>query len=127
MPSVCWRFLSTDWQPMTRMPSLSPAAGMNGAGQTVSLTGFFPEFYVPGYRTCETDTISDMLGLAVKMSAAGVADYWDDVDRWVRNQFTEQQLTSTDWIQKAAARSPHKELKPNETADKVAERNIGGF
>jgi len=98
-----------------------------GRANGVSLTGFFPEFYVPGYRTCETDTISDMLGLAVKMSAAGVADYWDDVDRWVRNQFTEQQLTSTDWIQKAAARSPHKELKPNETADKVAERNIGGF
>jgi Beta-L-arabinofuranosidase, GH127 len=98
-----------------------------GRANGTTLTGFFPEFYVPGYRTCETDTISDMLGLAVKMSVAGVADYWDDVDRWVRNQFTEQQLTSTDWVYKAAERSPRKALKPNETGDKVPERNLGAF
>jgi hypothetical protein len=98
-----------------------------GRANGTPLTGFFPEFYVPGYRTCETDTISDMLGLAVKMSASGIADYWDDVDRWVRNQFTEQQLTKTDWVYQAAERSPQKPLKPNETGERVPERNLGAF
>jgi hypothetical protein len=98
-----------------------------GRANGVSLTGFFPEFYVPGYRTCETDTISDMLGLAVKMSAAGVADYWDDVDRWVRNQFTEQQLTKVDWIPLAKQRSQPQAINDNETSNKVAERNLGAF
>ena len=98
-----------------------------GRANGVPLLGFFPEFYVPGYRTCETDTISDMLGVGVKLSAAGVADYWDDIDRWVRNQFSEQQLTTTDWIQRAAERSASKPVKTNETTDQVAERNLGGF
>jgi hypothetical protein len=98
-----------------------------GRANGTPMIGFFPEFYVPGYHTCETDTISDMLGLSVKMSSAGVADYWDDVDRWVRNQFTEQQLTNAEWVTKAAGRSAAKRLKDNETSDKVAERNLGAF
>jgi len=89
--------------------------------------GFFREFYVPGYHTCETDTISDLLGMAVKMSVAGVADYWDDIDRWVRNQFVEQQLTSTEWVYTVADRLPKKPVKTNETSEKVAERNLGAF
>ena len=89
--------------------------------------GFFREFYVPGYRTCETDTISDMLGIAVKMSVAGVADQWDDIDRWVRNQFTEQQLTSSEAVYKVAERSAKKPVKSNEMGEKVPERNIGAF
>jgi hypothetical protein len=91
------------------------------------LIGFFPEFYVPAYRTCETDTISDMLGLAVKLSVAGVADYWDDVDRYVRNQFSEQQLTDASWVPRASERSTRKRVESNETSDRVAERNIGAF
>src|SRR5262249_24786622 len=98
-----------------------------GKAHGTPLVGFFPEFYVPRYRSCETDTISDMLGLAVKLSTAGLADYWDDVDRWVRNQFAEQQLTSTDWVYRLAERSPHKPVAPNETSDHVPERNVGAF
>jgi hypothetical protein len=98
-----------------------------GRANGVPLIGFFPEFYVPGYHTCETDTISDMLGIAVKLSTAGIADYWDDIDRWVRNQFAEQQLTNTDWIHSASERSQAKPVKDNESTDKVAQRNVGGF
>jgi hypothetical protein len=93
----------------------------------VSVTGFFPEFLVPGYHTCETCMVADMLTLAVKLSAGGVADYWDDVDRWVRNQFAEQQLTNTDWVYRMAERQPHKAVQPNETAERVPERNVGAF
>jgi Beta-L-arabinofuranosidase, GH127 len=98
-----------------------------GKANGVSLIGFFPEFYVPGYHTCETDTISDMLGLAVKLSASGIADYWDDVDRWVRNQFAEQQLTSVDAAYRAAERSPRKPVQFNEIGENVPERNLGAF
>jgi hypothetical protein len=89
--------------------------------------GFFPEWFLPQYDRCETDTIADMVALAVKMSAAGVADYWDDADRWTRNHFTESQLTSTEWVYRLAERSPRKQVAWNETGDRVPERSIGAF
>jgi hypothetical protein len=78
-------------------------------GQTVSdpLVGWFPE-YVPGTpeytkiiptsigpatRTCETCEVADMVGLALKLTQAGVGDYWEEAERWTRNQFAENQLT----------------------------------
>jgi len=89
--------------------------------------GFFPEWFIPHYDACETDTIADMLAMALKMSAADVADYWDDADRWTRNHFTESQITSADWINKLAERSPSKPVAWNETGDHVAERSVGAF
>jgi hypothetical protein len=89
--------------------------------------GFFPEWFLPHYDRCETDTIADMLSLALKMSAAGIADYWDDADRWIRNHFSESQLTSADWVYRLAERSPRKPVAWNETGDHVPERNIGAF
>jgi len=89
--------------------------------------GFFPEWFLPHYDRCETDTIADMLALALKMSAAGVADYWDDADRWIRNHFSESQLTSADWVYRLAERSTRKQVAWNETGDHVPERNIGAF
>src|ERR1019366_3742764 len=49
--------------------------------------GFFPEWFMPHFDVCETDTVADMVGMALKMSEFGVADYWDDADRWTRNHF----------------------------------------
>jgi hypothetical protein len=89
--------------------------------------GFFPEWFLPRYDACETDTIADMLAMALKMSTAGVADYWDDADRWTRNHFTESQITSADWINRLAERSPKKPVAWNETGDHVAERSVGAF
>ena len=74
------------------------------------LVGFFPEL-VPGSEryirrhimTCETCEVADMIGLSLKLTRAGVGDYWEDVDRWVRNQFVENQLTSVDWVEKVPA------------------------
>jgi len=82
---------------------------------------------MPHFDVCETDTIADMLAMALKMSAAGVADYWDDADRWTRNHFAESQITSTEWINRLAERSPKKPVAWNETGDRVAERSIGAF
>jgi hypothetical protein len=65
-----------------------------------------------------------------------VADHWDDVDRWVRNQFAEAQLRRSDWI----LRRPVKDFvggrpgpEPSRiderfiSTDRVVERVVGSF
>ena len=80
------------------------------------LVGFFPEHLPtdPGqpdwkfYRdraggrggTCETCEVADMILLAVKLSRAGIDDHWEDVERYTRNQFVENQMLRTDWVSK---------------------------
>lgn len=89
--------------------------------------GFFPEAFVPHYTRCESGTIADMIAMALKLSAAGAGDYWDDADRWTRNHFAASQLTSADWIYQLAESSPRKPVAWFETADHVPERSIGAF
>ena len=73
---------------------------------TSSMVGFAPQtgstqdepVELSHYGMCESCQTADMVLLALKLTQAGLGDYWDDVDRYVRNQFVENQLTSTDWI-----------------------------
>ncbi len=97
--------------------------------QGSSLVGFFPEHIIPGFPfpVCEGCSVGDMVALGVKMSVAGVDDYWDDVDRWVRNMFAEQQLTQGDWLDRMAASMLKKPVAFNESDKRVTESNIGGF
>ena len=46
---------------------------------------------------------SDMIALGVRLSDAGVGDYWDDVDAVARNQLIEQQLTDAAALERIAA------------------------
>ena len=103
-------------------------------GQANPLVGFVPGQLKPAggtFRTAESCGVADMLAIAVKLSAAGVGDYWDDVDRSVRNQFAESQLTyeDLDWIYRIGETFPEVPLpdKPNLLTDNVAERNVGAF
>gem|GEM_PF-391162 len=95
--------------------------------QGCSRVGFFPEYIKPDYPTAETCEIADMIALAIKLSAAGWGDYWDDADRWIRNQFFENQLTSCDWLNPLAQSQPYQSSPPSITAYRVAERNMGAF
>jgi len=97
--------------------------------QGSSLVGFFPEYIIGGdrYPSCESCEVGDMISLAVKLTVAGAGDYWDDVDRWVRNQFAENQLTKSDWIYSMARTMEKRPLEYNETDEGVGERNIGAF
>lgn len=89
--------------------------------------GFFPEI-TTNATACETCCIADMVALAIKLSEAGVGDYWDDVDRYVRNQLVEQQYVDAGLLKKCAATSPpHHADPPLQTSDNVIERNLGGF
>jgi hypothetical protein len=92
-----------------------------------TLVGWFPEWYYPEYPSCEGCMAADMVALAVKLSSAGLGDYWDEVDRWVRNDFSEQQLTNPDWIYRATEHLPRQPVPAHAVADETPERNVGAF
>ena len=108
------------------------------------LTGYYPEhvavddheeYDVEKYgihKTCETCEVADMLVIGVKLARAGFDEYWEDVERCVRNQFVKKQIMHTDWIE----RFPD-DMKPvdhemdaqqlwEDDADAV-ERTVGSF
>jgi hypothetical protein len=79
------------------------------------LVGWYPEF-MPGadffekrdFESVETCEVADMVFLALLLTRNGAGDYWDDVDRWVRNMFTEGQMTNADFLD----RIPDRYLNP---------------
>lgn len=98
-----------------------------------TLVGYFPENIdrIHDLQTSELCEVAGMIGLALKLSAAGLGDYWDDADRWIRNQFAEGQLLRCDWAYRAGANGP---IMPDATfdpvvqcCDRVPERNVGAF
>jgi hypothetical protein len=90
--------------------------------------GWFPEITDQWNGHCETCCTADMVALAIKLCEAGVGDYWDDVDRYVRNQLIEQQLVRADLLEAVCDSFPPTPVNaPHETADRVIERNLGAF
>jgi len=108
--------------------------------------GYFLEWVKPDFPTSETCGVADMVALALKLSRGGVGDYWDDADRWIRNQFAGNQLTRIDWVPAATADLPRKSIqlrdilwepdrwKGDQTVppgtlsyERVPERILGGF
>ena len=89
--------------------------------------GYFPERYDEPTSTCEACEVADMIALEVKLSQAGTGDYWDDVDRYLRNHFCEMQLTDPAWIYETVEHLKAAPLRPWFTADRVPERNVGAF
>ena len=97
-----------------------------------SLVGFFPEYIDDWpddrpYIDCETCCTADMIQLGLALSEAGQGDYWDDVDRYVRNQFAEMQLLQNEWIDQMVATLPPTSPQPGEDSDRVSERIMGSF
>ena len=101
-----------------------------GKGET--LVGYFPENIdhaePQGSELCE---VAGMTGLALKLSTAGVGDYWDDADRWLRNMFAEGQLRETAWAYRFGEegdKMPDADFDPEvRCCDRVPERNLGAF
>ncbi len=103
----------------------------------INLVGYAPELITPNeWETSEICSVADMITLGVNLTLAGAGDYWDDFDRWLRNQFAEGQLTRTDWINDAVKDLPHglkgilskwMPVDPIPATEDVPERNIGGF
>ena len=72
-------------------------------------------------------TIADMAALAIKLSLAGAGDYWDDADRYLRNQFAEMQLLKGDFVNRLLPEDRYETWnRPEfESSDRAVERNIG--
>ena len=106
-----------------------------GMGQGECLLGYFPEWLgVARPQTLEVCELAEMLALAVKLSAAGVGDYWDMADRWTRNLFFESQLHDrhVPFLEWRSLRTPTTEtartvLPPYHETDGAIRRNVGGF
>lgn len=108
-----------------------------------NLIGYFPEHSnSPEWEGSEICEVADMISVALLLSEAGIGDYWDDADRWIRNMLAEGQLLSTNWIYdvpEGGFINPDIRVGPNsygcipsgvgayDTAEKVPERNLGSF
>ena len=109
-----------------------------------TLMGYFPEFlHSDELEHSELCEVADMIAIAIKLTDAGVGDYLDDVDRWVRNMFAEGQLTAAKAdllrinsqrkdahadVSDDAAEGVGKQCNPMyQTTDRALERNIGAF
>ena len=100
------------------------------------LIGWYPEF-MPGsdrfekrdFESVEICEVSDMVFLALSLTRRGLGDYWDDVDRWVRNHYAEGQITSADFADAIPARCLRADTRQVAYADtrQIAERSVGSF
>lgn len=96
------------------------------------LVGFFPEYINDWpddrpYIDCETCCTADMIQLAMNLTEGQQGDYWDDVDRYVRNQFAEMQLMDSEWIDQMVTTLPPRPPEADEDGERVSERIIGSF
>ena len=102
------------------------------------LIGFFPEMF-PDQRfwtylnwtgkTTEICEVADMIWLALNLTRAGIGDYWDDIDRWVRNVFSEAQLCRLDDFE-AIPESYYNSNpigKPHQDNQDILARSLGAF
>lgn len=100
------------------------------------LIGYYPEL-MPGSKkyldrkgnTVEACEVSDMVFLAIYLTRAGVGDYWDDVDRWVRNVYAESQMLDDEFVERIpkAYLVPGPSKKPHGDTREIAKRSIGSF
>lgn len=49
-----------------------------------------------GAKTCETDTITSAIRLALELIKEGHTEYWNDIERFLRNQLIENQFIDVD-------------------------------
>jgi len=99
-----------------------------------SLVGYVPETLHARHSSTknrpfsETCGVADMIHMALKLTLAGAADYWDDVDRWTRNQLAENQMTSSDWVYEMVKDKPVTAPdRAHVSTNKVPERCVGCF
>lgn len=81
---------------------------------------------------CEGCSLGDQVAMGIRLSDAGLGDYWDNVDAVVRNHLVEGQLTRADLLEKVAAASKEDNsrasLLPRQGCwDNVIARSLGVF
>ena len=101
------------------------------------LIGYYPE-WMPGSdlylewpqgNSVEICEVADMVFLALYLTRAGIGDYWDDVDRWVRNVYAEGQMLDADFLNNIPESyfDPVPGTRPYRDTRDVAQHAIGSF
>jgi hypothetical protein len=87
--------------------------------------GFLPESIARqgDIVLCETCALMDYVGLASTLANHGHPEYWDDVERVVRNQLIESQLVDASWLHSDSTCEDTEQF----TCRDVGERMIGGY
>jgi hypothetical protein len=100
-----------------------------GRAQGIPQMGWYPELYPTRHAGVEPCQVGDMAALAVKLSAAGVGDWWEDAEYAVRNQLQSSQITESRWLERLASQhSGGGPLRPPYENDvDVAKRMMGTF
>ena len=82
---------------------------------------------------CEGCALGDMVAMGIRLSDAGMGDFWDDVDAVTRNHLVEQQLTDAAQLEKISAAAPECDIEKEaphkgqtDTRD-VIHRSLGNF
>lgn len=88
--------------------------------------------YASAATVCEGCSIGNMIALAISLTDAGLGDYWDDVDHFVRNQLVEQQYLDLDRLREISAVAVTRREKMDLTSmhhstEDVFERAYGAF
>ncbi len=117
-------------------------AYLHARGVGISRIGFFPAVIRPPQKkqpsdagaggtspqVSETCGVADMIAMAIRLSQAGIGDYWDHVDHYTRNHLVECQMLRRDLLEEIIAAGPTYDVdRTTETANNVLERNIGAF
>ena len=105
--------------------------------------GFYPCWPNHGRTTMEGCFLGDLVALTVRMSEAGIGDYWEDADRVIRNHLAESQYIRKDLLEKVSASMPRNQgryangeqqfanlekVHPRQVSyDDVLERSVGIF
>jgi len=101
-----------------------------GNSKSITTIGRFPSSLDSDSSGFEFSSIADMIAAGLKLTEAGAGDYYDVVDRWVRNSLAERQLTPerAQFLREQADRFPAADPDLTfETAENVIARNIGAF
>lgn len=85
----------------------------------------------------EACAVGDMTILAIRLSDLGIGDYWEDVDRYVRNHLTELQIVDPEKLTRLTDRMPEGRAEmdmnsgpivpPDDSTDRTVARNVGAF
>ncbi len=70
-----------------------------------------------------------LIGVAVKLTYAGMGDYWEDVDLYIRNHGVEMQFTPEDipYLKSLGEGKPPAPQDPTATTEGVIEAAVGGY
>ena len=85
------------------------------------------------HAAMESCALGDLAALAIRLTDAGVGDYWDDVDALARNQLVEQQLIDAEMLGRISEAGEARDATVVDAApgqecyDRVIERSLGNF